>query len=100
MHTMCVCVCVCVCLCVSESITIGYDMYVALACAGKTLPILLNPFLATVAVPYADSVVVEITLTCVVLLFLIALTAAGYYFVYRSATVKKRLVCRGTMYTD
>ena len=67
-------------------------MHVALACAVKTLPILLNPFLATVAVPHADLVVVGITLTCVVLLFLIALTAAGYYFVYKSATVKKGLL--------
>ena len=39
-----------------------------------------------VAGPHADSVVVGITLTCAVLLFVMTLTAAGYYFVYKSAT--------------
>ena len=77
MHTMCVC----------EPIAIGYDMHVALGCTVKHLKLLNPPF--PHAGPHADSVVVGITLTCVVLLFLIALTAAGNYFVYKSATVKK-----------
>ena len=53
----------------------------------------LNSFPATVAHPYADAVVVGITLTCVILFFLVTLTATGYYFIYKSVTVKKDLLC-------
>ena len=54
------------------------------------LPVLLKNFKPNpTSDPHADSVVVGITLTCVVLLFLITLTAAGYHFVYKSSTVKK-----------
>ena len=47
--------------------------------------------LPAIADPHADSAVVGITLTCSILLFLMPLTAAGYYFVYKSTAVKEGL---------
>ena len=38
-----------------------------------------------------ESVVVGMTLTCVILLVLMTLTAAGYHFVYKSVAVKNGL---------
>ena len=73
----------------TNCIQIRYDSHVADAYRCYTR-LILCPILRADN-PNADSVVVGITLTCVILLVLMTLTAAGYYFVYKSVTAKKGL---------
>ena len=46
-------------------------------------------FIAPLAYPYTDSVVVGIIFTCTVLLLLITLTVMVRYFIRKNATAKK-----------